>query len=252
MKDWLLLPSADKIQDTIWLMIFITFLATVLILTAKLLKLKPKRIQGKGGTVIDFESENSAPVAEKIAEAVPSVAEWPSLLHHRFFKLMARAETPQFFYCGEDSPKNRINEAFLHLKFTTFREGITEFTKQLELNNGANISRLPEVIVDLIREYERKSQTLRITLPDGTVICGVPKCYIVKFSRWHAPHASMALDNIADVLSDRIYPDWQSRHTSNLDYLHMAFQLTIEDGLLTLPQLNGDLEDEIASMVCND
>lgn len=208
--------------------------------------------RGKVGPV-EFDTQAPAPRSEESPGDEPGSreGEWPSLLHHRFFKLMARAETPHFFRSGEDGAKDRINEAFLALKFRTFRRGIKEFVKTLEESDGARIGTLAEQIVALVKEYEREATRLEIELPGGEVLCGVPRCYLAKFGRWHAPHESMAIDNINDVLADRLFPCWQARCSSALDYLHMAFQLTVEDGQKTLPQLNGDLDREILEMLCN-
>lgn len=208
--------------------------------------------KGKFGPVeIDTEA-GSGETGGADSDSEMDSGEWPSLLHHRFFKLLARAETPHFFRSDTDTAKGRINEAFLSLKFRTFRCGIREFVVEMEEHGGKGIGKLADVIVLLVKEYEREALRMEIELPGGGTICGVPRCYLSKFGHWHAPHESMAIDNINDVLADRLFPCWQARLSSALDYLHMAFQLTVEDGQLTLPMLNGDLDREIEQMICSD
>lgn len=236
MNNWLLLPSSAKVQDVIWLMIFLTFLAVVVVLVSKLLKLKPKKITSKDGTTFDFGN------TDEVVEGA-----WPSLLHHRFFQFMSSAESPGFFYF-DGSDKGLINETFLRLKFSVFKKGITDFVTRMEKTNGDGIGTLPDIIQTLVREYESKSINLKTKLNGGIEICGVPKSYMKKFNVWHLPHAKLVIENVTNVLADRLYPNWQSRCAACLEHLYFIFQITIEDGFLTLPQLNGDLDEEIAEM----
>jgi len=236
MNNWLMLPSSAKAQDVIWLMVFLAFLAVVVVLVSKLLKLKPKKITSKDGTTFDFENADAA-----------IEGTWPSLLHHRFFQFMSSAESPGFFYF-DGSDKGLINETFLRLKFSVFKKGITDYVARLEKTNGESIGALPDIIQVLVREYESKSINLKIALNNDIEICGVPKSYMKKFNVWHLPHAKLVIENVTNVLADRLYPSWQSRCAACLEHLYFIFQITIEDGMLTLPQLNGDLDEEIVGM----
>jgi len=101
----------------------------------------------------------------------------------------------------------------------------------------------------MIAQYEKLSQNVKITLPDGGVVYGMPSSYLTKFNRWHSPHIAMCLDSIGDVLSDRLYDDWYSQLRACLDYFHVVFELTIEDAKNTLEELNGELDREIGKML---
>jgi hypothetical protein len=57
------------------------------------------------------------------------------------------------------------------------------------------------------------------------------------------------MNSINDVLSDKLYEDWYATLRACLDYLYVAFDLTIQDAKLTLKDLNGDLDEEIQEIL---
>jgi len=215
----------------------------------------------KGGAAISFFFK---PRKQKNPEAPISIAcveERPSLLNHRFFRMMRSTQTAGFFQLDETLTKplakEVINLAFLkECKFKAFREGMTEFVEKVEgiedlkLREDA-VQHIPSAISDLVAMYEEMSKSLRIVLPGGEVLYGVPSVYMAKFNKWHSDHTAMCLDSINDVLSDRLYEDWYAQLRACLDFLHIAFDLTMQDAKLTLKDLNGDLDREIAEILAS-
>lgn len=241
MDGWLLLPTPTKAMD---ILLFSSLVAFVVFVAYVFIKLtRPKRVIGPGGVVAEYgETTVENPKDD------PRV----SLLHHRFFKLMESAANPAFFIADSFTDKCAVNAAFLSLKFGVFREGMRRFFSALEQNNGDGIGHLPEIINEMIKEYEHKAEYVEIKLPGGVKICGVPESYLGKFAVWHAPHTRLVMDGINSVLADRIYPDWWARSAACLEYLYMSFSLTMEDAERTLVALNGDLDLEIAKKACRD
>lgn len=241
MDKWLLLPLATKFGDVILLCGLLVFILFALWAFVRITG--PKRI-AFGKAEADFGGTGTS--------GRESARELPSLRHHRFFKLMESAKNSSFLVPdgGVLTAKDAINVAFLRdCKFKVFREGMIDFVTQLERREGDNIGAFPETINNLVERYEMMAHKLVIDLPDGSTICGVPTCYLRKFSAWHASHAQLALDGVSSVIADRIYPDWWTRAAAALEYLYMAFELTREDSARTLAQLNGDLDTEIADML---
>lgn len=250
-KEWLMRPFEQQFGTVVLACLFIGFCFFIAVAFFKIVR--PRRVTLPGGATAELDDRDSP--SHKHNNDFDDEDGAPSLKHHRFFKLMEAAKNPAFLLTngGPITAKEVINLAFLRdCKFKVFREGIFDFVSDLERHEGDGIGKLPGVINDLVEKYERMSRTIEIMLPNGRVLCGVPKCYMQKFNSWHHPHTRLCLDGINGVLSDRIYPDWWTRTAAALEYLYMAFEMTREDANRTLAQLNGDLDREIAEMLCRD
>lgn len=218
----------------------------------------------KDGTVVRFFAKKNKHKEEKNDESpikVECIDSRGSLLNHRFFRMMRSTQTAGFFQLSDSNympqAKDNINLVFLRdCKFKIFKDGMTEFVEKVEKLSSEKerediVQHFPSVVSDLIAMYESMSKSLKITLPDGEVLYGVPSIYMFKFNKWHSEHTAMCLESINDVLSDKLYEDWYAQLRSCLDFLYVAFELTISDAKLTLKDLNGDLDKEIADILAS-
>lgn len=241
--------------------VFILFVTGVVILL--IMVLKPSVVQVPGGTVFRFpwtprrpKPEAAAPAERRQSDTdhnlVP-IAQRPSLLHHQFFNLLQNASNPSFLSPegGCLSDKDAVNLAFLKdCKFKVFREDMTVFFTALEASGGQGIGQLPAAVNAAVARYSALTRTVTVRFADGRTLPCIPKCYIQKFNAWHSEHTRFCLEGIDRVLASRFYPDWWFRASSALEYLNMAFEMTIVDAANTLKELNGDLDYEIARSVC--
>lgn len=253
---WVALPLNLQLLNL--LIVCVTFSFLLLALFFFIRAVKPTLIT-KEGAKLKFFSIKRKEKNKDTPISIACVEERGSLLNHRFFRMMRSTQTAGFFQIGEDAPlaKDIINLVFLRdCKFKVFREGITEFIEEIEgmpdvKSREERVQHVPSVISDLVAKYEEMSKSLRIVLPDGSVLYGVPSVYMTKFNKWHSDHTAMCLDSINDVLSDKLYEDWYAQLRASLDFLHIAFDLTMADAKLTLRDLNGDLDREIATILAS-
>lgn len=248
MTAWLAQPFIVKLADLLMGMFTLAF---VLIAIGFFIQwLKPSGVS-VGKVKVLFGRKNKTEEVEKEEETVQVECSDSrlTLLNHKYFKLMETAQTSGALLLANqsDNPvKNAINMAFLvNCKFKVFADGILDFVKEQEKSNGATLYKISGLIGELTNKYEHMSETLTIFLPDGRNIVGVPECYMIKFNNWHSEHVNVCLDGINETLSDKIYDDWYDQLRSILDYLHIAFKLTLIDAKRTLNSLNGDLDREI-------
>lgn len=253
---WLTLPLQSQLVSSLLLVAIFSFLLIALVLFIKaagpVVSATPK-----GDVKVSFLSRLFK--RKKKPVATTAATRRPSLLKHRYFRLMRNIQVSGFFQIGSSGcpmlPKEAINLAFLRdCKFKVFEDGISEFVKVVESlksdeEKEEKVQQISSVISNLIDKYVEMSASLRIELPDDRVIYGVPSTYINKFNKWHSDHISMCLEAINDILGDKLYEDWFAELRACLDILYIAFQLTIQDAKQTLNELNGELDKEIAEIL---
>ncbi len=249
---WMAQPFSAQLLE---LVLIAGILGFVLVSVYFFIKAVRPNVETKDGTKISFFAKRKKalqPVAS--AEALNR----PSLLNHRFFRMMRSTQTAGFFQIEDSTDrtaKGAINLAFLRdCKFKVFREGIEKFVSDVEClptvaQRESMVQQMLAKISELVNTYEEMAKSLRIMLPNDTVIYGVPRLYMVKFNKWHGDHTAMCLNSINDVLCDKLYEDWYATLRASLDYLYVVFDLTMQDAKLTLKDLNGDLDKEIEEIL---
>lgn len=243
MQTWLTMSTLDKTVTMVLLVIGVAVFLVILGLFARafnLEKISRDGIQfGKGGKESNREKGNSSNVSKR-----------PTLLKHRFFQLMDIIKMDGYIRCETpNEDKKIINVTFLQkCLFYVVNKGIKDFFKEMEATNGETLYMLPSTILKLMAEYTEKARTIKLTLKDGTVLYGIPDCYISRFNAWNYEHNQVLMESIQDVISDEFYTDWYMKCVACLDYLYNCYALTVYDANRTLGQLNGNLEAEIASL----
>lgn len=210
---------------------FLAFITFLFIAAIKILK--PKEITKDG---VKWENGNS----EK--------PESSSILHHRLFKFFESCESPGALSLDGESDKSILCENYLKLKFKTLHDGYYDFFKNLERHDFDGLSKLPNEVNEWVNQYELKASKM-ITHTSKGDICGIPKCFNQKFSKWHKRHATQLFDDYDNALSDRQYENNRERALVMLTATFFALRETIQDARYTLDNLNGDLDRELDEMI---
>ena len=244
---WIEQPLKVQLLELMMLAGIIGFLLLSLYFFIKALKPDVDVTTKSGSTKISFFRSHKKKV------------ERPSLLNHRYFRMMHSTQISGFFQMETNSctqlAKDVINLTFLRdCKFKVFEDGMRDFVAEIEAlptlkAREERTLQISDKISELITTYEEMSKSVRIALPGGAILYGVPSVYLSKFNKWHGDHTTMCLNSINDVLSDKLYEDWYATLRACLDYLYVAFDLTIQDARLTLKDLNGDLDKEIQEIL---
>lgn len=253
---WLTLPFQSQLASVMLIAGIFSFTLIALVLFVKAIKPVEVTATSKGVKVSFFSKLFKS--KKKKEETAKKGASKPSLTTHKFFKLLRNAQTEGFLQLGNHCPplpKEIINLTFLRdCKFKVFQEGMTKFVEEVEDlksddEKEEQVQHIPSVISDLIAKYTEMAESIRIELDEDRVIYGVPSVYIAKFNRWHNDHIIMCLKAINSVLGDKLYEDWFAELRACLDFLYIAFKLTLQDAKKTLNDLNGDLDKEIAEIL---
>lgn len=231
MGAWLALSTSDKI---ISMMLLCLGLAIILMTIGFFAKLFGMEKISKDG--VQFTKEDKSKDDKK-----------PTLLKHRFFQLMDTVRMNGYIMSDRpDSNKKIISIVFLQqCLFYTINKGMKEFFKKMEETQGETLYMLPSTILKLMNDYADKARTINVVLCDGTIIHGIPDCFISRFNEWNHEHHKVLMESIQDVISDAFYSDWYMKCVACLDYLYNCYALTVYDANRTLGQLNGNLEAEI-------
>jgi len=174
---------------------------------------------------------------------------------HEFFSNMRKYENIPLFSKLYDSKSNYSDyfkfkmfllDAYIRkCKINIFRKNIETFVKLVETTNGEHINNILTILYDSIAEYEGVAEKLRIELPNGTVIFGIPHEMIREFNKWHSPKVEATVEKISDILKSSFHNSWQLKLIMILGYLDFVFAYTIKDSILTLESLNGTLEKKL-------
>lgn len=100
-----------------------------------------------------------------------------------------------------------------------------------------------------IVEYNEKAKSIKIELPGGQTIYGIPEVFINKFDMWHQVHIETVIEKIRDVVYSDFYKTWQLKLLMILDHLDSVFLMTYQDARRTIAGLNGELEQEIEDKI---
>jgi len=253
---WLTLPLQSQLASVMLIAGIISFTLIALVLFVKAIKPVEVTATSKGVKVSFFSKLLKS--KKKKEETAKKGASRLSLTTHKFFKLLRNVQTEGFLQLDNHYPplpKEIINLTFLKdCKFKVFQEGMTKFVEEVEGlksddEKEERVQHIPSVISDLISKYAEIAESIRIELDEGRVIYGVPSTYIAKFNKWHSDHVTMCLRAINSVLGDKLYEDWFAELRACLDFLYIAFELTLQDANKTLNDLNGDLDEEIAEIL---
>lgn len=177
----------------------------------------------------------------------------PFSQHEVFVNLLKYIERGIHFNFEKDmNPlKIVIAKSFLEdCKVKVFYDNLRAFVVAIELlkTEEEKINMLSTIInriYDWIEEYNKKAEDIRIDLPDGTCIYGIPSVFIKKFDDWHSQHVDATVLKIKQTFYSSFYTSWQLKLIMILDHIDTAFLLTVKDAEKTLLSLNGDLEEEI-------
>lgn len=231
-NEWLLLPTITKLWDIIMFSCFIAFILGAI--GAFIIIIRPKKLSYNGNS-IEFDTEK-----KEIED------DW-SLFNHKFFRILeAQKNSNSFYFTNIVTNKDCVNIVFLRdCKFRIMQEEMFSFIKEATRTEGKNLDTLPTFINHIIDTYEEVSKSIRIELTNGTIIYGVPNCYINKFNNWHSEHIKICIEGINSVISDKLYTNWKFKASTLLEHLYFIIQLTLLDAQRTLSQLNGDLDKEI-------
>lgn len=175
----------------------------------------------------------------------------PSLATHKIFAAEAQFIT-QIGQMDDGSAKGRVSVVFLRdCKFKTIYRHLRKFVADVEASNGSGVEAFPRVLYDITRDYSERAKMVEYNIGNSH-ICGIPELYLRKFDRWHDPHVTMLMHSVQETLRDGYYYTWWSTCTSCLDILYFVLVLTLDDAKLTLADLNGDVDREIAAKQCRD
>jgi hypothetical protein len=271
MVAWLGLGLFDKIVNVaifVFILSFAGFGLVRLLRSLRFQKTSPiieKTEKGwklKLGATEDSKSEE--PVEEIEEAELEPLYRIPFTQHTVFFTLKKMMERGVEFEKGSANPnKIRITEVFLEdcLSFV-FYTRLKDWVQRLEeMSLGPSrdvdycleeLYTVSDKIYKWIDEYNQKARELRIDLPDGRYISGVPENFIRKFDTWHEVHIETILSKIRQILYSEFYGTWQLKLILILDHLDTVFLLTEYDARKALAGLNGDLDKEIEQKVKQD
>lgn len=240
LNEWILLPTLTKLWDIIMFSAFIAFILGAIGIFISIIR--PKKITSKN---LSMEFDNQQQKEECEDEEV-----W-SLFNHKFFRtLESQKNTSTYYHTTIITNKDAVNISFLRdCVFRILHEEIYSFIKEAEKTNGKNLNTLPVFMNHIIDTYEEYSKTIKIELPNGKIIFGVPLSYINKFNNWNSDHVKVCLENIDSVISDKLYTNWKYKASTLLEHLYILVKLILLDASKTLKQLNGDLDKEVEEKV---
>lgn len=273
LNTWLKLSTSDRILNILLLIAFATFLGYGLVKLLKALKrqgIAPAFEKTKGGFKVEVAPE--APLfspslgpGEKSNAALynpPAPKKVPFNQHTVFFTLKKFMERGvEFETAGMNPNKAKITAVFLEECMSkTFYERLRDWVCKLEEMGEDDrpsasqycieeIYTISDKIYQWIDEYNQRARGLRIDLPDGRSISGVPEVFLRKFDSWHEVHVETILYKIRQILYSEFYLTWQLKLILILDHLDTVFMLTEYDARKTIADLNGDLDREIEAKI---
>ncbi len=200
-----------------------------------------------------LELEKNEEGKEQIETELPQIKEKSfcirkSLTKHPFFELMQyfiEIAIPQLEICHE--LKKIVVAEFLTIKFTVFKTILFNYVANQEeiLLSGGTVSTddINEVFLKGIKDYNKLAREKEI------VYCGriikIPEIFIRKFDKWHSPHVELTFQSIKEISNNDIYPDEMMKLLSIIEMFTVAFKLTISDAMISINELNGQLEKEL-------
>jgi len=210
------------------------------------------KVAGKGKVgPVEFDSTPAARPGDPSPAVVVLTGKRQSVVNHRLF--MAEAEFISSVRGLDDgSAKAAVAVAFLKdCKFASVYRHMKKFAKNIEASEGEELKNFPIVLSHIMADYAERAKTVEIRI-GSRIICGVPSSWNRKFDRWHNPHVDMLLKTIREILTDDYYYDWWATTTACFDMMYTVLMLTMEDAHKALLEINGDLDREVAEMICRD
>ncbi|HOV13030.1 MAG TPA: hypothetical protein PK771_02000 [Spirochaetota bacterium] len=200
-----------------------------------------------------LELEKSDDNKQSIETELPQINEKKfcikkSLTRHPFFELMQYfidIAIPQLEISHE--LKKIVVTEFLIIKFTVFKTILYDYIANQEqiLISGGVVSTddINEIFLNGIKEYNSLAREKEIK-HNGRII-KIPEIFIKKFDKWHSPHVELTFQSIKDISNNDIYPDEMMKLLSIIEMFMIAFKLTISDAMISINELNGQLEKEL-------
>jgi len=198
--------------------------------------------------VQDLEIENRVRQKEEITRDKNLI---PLAQHEVFVNISAMIEPGIMFKDMIMSPEKKIviktfiEECWVPL----FRDKIKGFVDLLTSCSAEDCMRtlytLPEKIYEGIEECYHSAKEVRISLPNGRFIIGVPPVFIERFKEWSKSHTYLLVKKVKGTIYSSFYRTWQMRMIVILDLFDTYFALTKEDLEATVVSLNGEMEKAI-------